>query len=392
MKKFFKNKKVIAVIIVVLLIGIFAYSRSNGAVKADVYEVKRSDIKQTISASGETASKEGYYVLSGVNSSVVALKHKSGDIVKEGDIIIELDRSTINSAVQSNLATIMKSNSDIDSLKNQIASLEAQAASNKLNRDILWREYMADDGDDNKQAYKAAEAAYLNSLSDIETLKNQIDTAESARNSGYASYNASSKDLASTIIKAPKSGVLVLSDLKIGELVTQGQELLNIATEEGIEFVAEVDEADIELIQPDLKAEIVLDSLESQILEGTVYKKALKTSVSDSDSTIIKTYLDLNNIGDKQILIGLSGSADIVISSKQNVISLPFDAVLFDDADKPYVFVLDNGVAKKRNITIGIEGEETYEVTEGLNEGDKVILGEAISTIKDGQKVTVNSN
>ena len=63
----------------------------------------------------------------------------------------------------------------------------------------------------------------------------------------------------------------------------------------------------------------------------------------------------------------------IVVAAKDDALLLPSEAV-FAKAEGPAVFVVENGRAQLRTITTGLKGDDDYEVTDGLEPGDAVIL------------------
>ena len=74
----------------------------------------------------------------------------------------------------------------------------------------------------------------------------------------------------------------------------------------------------------------------------------------------------------------------ILVGEKKNALTIPVEALIIDE-EKTYVYVIEDGKAKRTEIEVGISSEMYYEVTKGLTEGDSVILNS--SKIYEGEKV-----
>jgi multidrug efflux pump subunit AcrA (membrane-fusion protein) len=77
----------------------------------------------------------------------------------------------------------------------------------------------------------------------------------------------------------------------------------------------------------------------------------------------------------------------IATGAKENVLVIPRKAVLFKTG-KTYVFVLQDGRASQREVTLGLTEEDEAEVLTGIAEGE-VIISVGVENLKDGQPVTI---
>ena len=93
----------------------------------------------------------------------------------------------------------------------------------------------------------------------------------------------------------------------------------------------------------------------------------------------------------------MSVRADIYTESSSETLAVPIQAVLFDEddeeetqqEDQPYVFVVNDGTAQRRDVKTGISSDSDQEVLEGIAEGDLVISGpfRVLRNLKDGDTV-----
>ena len=185
---------------------------------------------------------------------------------------------------------------------------------------------------------------------------------------------------------APENGLLALEDLNAGDLLTTGDKLFSIVSETGMEFIAEVDENDIDSIQINKPANIIIDGYVNDKFEGTITRIDAQTQITDTGSTIVEVGINLNLKGKRPIL-GLSGSADIEVGRESEKLSIPYDSIIFDE-EKNYVFVVFEDKVKKQEVEIGFEGNDFVVVLKGVKEGDTVVVGKETEELQDGSKVS----
>jgi multidrug efflux pump subunit AcrA (membrane-fusion protein) len=77
----------------------------------------------------------------------------------------------------------------------------------------------------------------------------------------------------------------------------------------------------------------------------------------------------------------------VITENRQNVITLPMDAVISEASEK-YVYIIADGVAKKSVVSLGIRSGDVYEITDGVRDGDDVVLSGS-SLLSDGTKVRI---
>lgn len=86
------------------------------------------------------------------------------------------------------------------------------------------------------------------------------------------------------------------------------------------------------------------------------------------------------------LIAGFDIDADITVSSVENAVILPIEALNYDEDNNPFVFVVENGVAHERTIETGIQSNVEIEVVDGLESGETVILSPE-EEITDGAEV-----
>lgn len=382
-----KISKYLPLIVIVVVAGVVFYwlKTRNGIPKVDVVKPEFREISKTVSASGYTGVTDGFTVRAGVSGTVNKVKVKSGDAVKEGDVVLEFDLASLKASLDSAYATYLGAKADLDSYDQRIASAKATEDIRKRERDEAWRSYMADNDEDNKQAYKNAEALYQAAVTSLKILENDNQTIEKAVTSGYSSYYSALKNYQNGVVKAPADGLVALASIYDGSYVNAGQELFAITGKDKLIFKAEVDEADVSHVSVGMKAKVNLDSYPGEVFAGEIALLDSKVITLTNGSTVVMA--DINFDTSKVMpVVGFGGSADIEIEKSEKLLSLPPEA-FFDESDKTYVYAVVQNTVVKKEVEKGFEGDEYVGVVSGLAEDDVVIADPADLDLKVGQKV-----
>jgi len=344
-----KKKTWIIIFVLVILITLagFFFFR-NGAIEAKTAKATKGTISIVVSASGELEARNQKEVAADVSGIIKALPLKDGSKVKKNDVILELDEEQLSFA--------------------------------------------------EKQAY----AAYLSAKANLEKLDSiprtsdeELDAAEAQVEQAEMAYGIAKKNLANVKITAPIDGILIYSTstsgtmgqgggLTIGSAVQQGQVLFTIADLSKMNFVANVDETDVGRVEVGQEAEVIVDAYPNKLIKGKVVKIGSVSSVTTTGATVFPIEIELEQPS-LDLKIGMNGSTDVIETTKNNVVTVPIEAVL-EKEDKDVVFILRDSIVKEREVEVGLSDETRVEIRRGVRIGDQVIISE-VAKLKDGDKV-----
>ncbi|MBW2196016.1 MAG: efflux RND transporter periplasmic adaptor subunit, partial [Deltaproteobacteria bacterium] len=242
--------------------------------------------------------------------------------------------------------------------------------------------------------------------------------------------------LSKTTLYSPLSGVITQLLVDEGERAVPGMlsnpqaTLMTIADLSVIQAELKVDETDIVNISLGDKAEVKVDALPDQVLEGEVTEignSPINASLgSQQEAKDFKVVVTLRDPSSK-LRPGMSCTGDIITDVKNNVLVIPIQALTIrevevdedgnyhepdlakktntaqadSEKEKPMkeelegVFVVTaDKLARFRPVETGITGESEIEVLDQLKEGEEVVSGtfQALRTIKDGAAVKVDNS
>ncbi len=177
--------------------------------------------------------------------------------------------------------------------------------------------------------------------------------------------------------------VLPELDLQVGSVVKQDSPAFMIVDMDRLLLRLKVEEMDIGLVEEGQRVEISLDALPREILEGEVIHVANRSSMSLSDTSLYEVAVVVET-SKEELKLGYTAYADIFVVDEEDALLLPLEAVLMEPS--PHVFVVEEGVAHAREVTLGLEIEDQVEVIKGLEEGELVVV-EGARKVEEGSKV-----
>jgi|WetSurMetagenome_2_1015567.scaffolds.fasta_scaffold38254_2 HlyD family secretion protein len=421
-KKKAKKKKVIWIIAIaiVLLIVISAVvsSRKEKITEVQTEKIGRQNITQVVTATGKIQSETKVNISAEVSGELVELPFKEGDEVKKGDLLVKI-----------------KPDAYFPQLKQQNAGIKVQE-SNLKTQEVNLKKYQLE-LNRMKELYNkglASTSDLENAQTNVDATLAQMNTVRAQINQQKASLSSVEYDLSKTTIYSPMSGTVTQLNNEKGEKVLGtsyniGSQILTVSDLSKMEAQVEVSETDVTLISIGDTARIQIDAFPNRIFSGYVYEIA-NTAKSKSAGTqeevvnfIVK--IRIQNEG-FDLRPGMSCSVDIEVEKKDNVIAVPIQSITTRDDDstsmmkennaktdqpenltnakenkllkkikpKEVVFVIENGVAKKKEVKSGISNDTYIEIVEGLQEGVEVVKGsfKAINKdLEDGSKIKVNN-
>lgn len=201
-------------------------------------------------------------------------------------------------------------------------------------------------------------------------LKENLNDAVSSLNDAYEDLNNEKENLDFYTIIAPIDGVVTSINVSSGDYVRSESNLLTIVNNDNVEFDIEVDELDINDVTVGAEVKVTIDALEetaSSPLTGYVTNVSIE---GNSMNSVTSYPVTISLEGNDKIKMGMNCSAEIIIQSKENVLTVPVEAV--NSRKGEYYVSLTDGSEKK--VEVGLYDDTNIEIVSGLTEGDEVYL------------------
>jgi multidrug efflux pump subunit AcrA (membrane-fusion protein) len=188
------------------------------------------------------------------------------------------------------------------------------------------------------------------------------------------------------------SQVQTAGPVTVGTPVSAGTTLATIVDVSSLSLEADVDETDVFLVKPGVRAEAELDAVPGGRYPATVASVGLSPTQSARGGVSYRARLTLaaGTMPDGSRAPtprpGMSAVADLLVRTSRDAVSVPATAIV-RDGDRDAVWVVDDSRARRRNVTVGTEGEDRVAVTTGLRVGEQVVVRGA-DQVREGQELS----
>ncbi len=406
---------VIGILIICISVAGFYYYSKRKASNIKTIEIQRQNLKDIIDVSGTVESEKDINIRS-VNNGLVVKRNVEENIkLKMGQTIIEIDPQL--SKLQLNQAVINANNLKIQSeteIKNAQKSLEDAKARQEINfknldnqinkvksniefleTELKRNQILLNSGaipkqtvDNQKQQLEQAKIDLKTSIDNFNRAKNEKGEIITAQNrlelskvslknaikQGEASISIANDSLKKTVITAPFKGTITQWEINKGDYVTSGTNIARFQDLEDIKLKLPLNELDLPKVSYKSPVTIVFDAYPDKIYKGLITWISESSTVDNNNVQVFPVKVSFDN-KEKLIKPGMSGDAQITISEKKNVISIPLNTIIKKE-NKIFVKVLIDGNIEEKEINAGISTLDYLEVKSGLKQGDKIVLEE----------------
>jgi len=197
-----------------------------------------------------------------------------------------------------------------------------------------------------------------------------------------AAYKLADLELDYANIRAPIDGIVADKVGRIGNTVSTGEVIVKISNSASLVAYLHVPQGDLFQFTPGQTAELSLDALPGEAHQAEILRISPRV---DSETGTVKVTLGVDN-RTGSLRPGMFARARIAYDVHEDAILVPREAVVAEDA-QPAVFVVEDGVARLRAVTTGLESGTNVEVTSGLEGSEKVVVvGQG--ALRDGAPVS----
>ncbi len=369
-------------------------------------EVAARDLVSIVTASGNVRARRKVDISSDISARVSELLIDEGEDVTVGQVLLRLDPSRYQAAVNRSQANLSQSQAQVAQVRANLlrAQREAERMASLRERDSLL----------------VSRQDVENAQTDLVVQQSLLESAEYGVSQSRAALEEARDDLSKTIIRAPMSGKVTRLNVEQGETVivgtmnNPGSLVLTVSDLSVMEVVLEVDETDVPEIHLGDSARVELDAFPEVVFPGVVSEignSAIRppSSAAGTGQTPTIDFEVVVTLADPQVELrpDLSATAEVITATRVDQLSIPIialtvrepeDVGLAGDKDESGdedaepiegVFVVSAGQVEFRAVEVGIAGQEYFEVLSGLNLGDTVVSGpyQIVRSLRNGEAV-----
>ncbi len=404
MKKKKKSwKKVIFFVLLIAIVGggffaskMFA-SKNSAKLFLSTHTVEKGKIEQKISATGVVKGSDSAEIGSNLNFEFIAVNVKEGDIVKKGDVLGVLDSKSLRSDYNMAVKDLQIAQAQLKEQREtaQLAVEERQIDYNEAKRQNEIIKQLFDEGGASNDELVQSNIALEKATFALNAAKDALNKASS---SGSASLGIDIKqemisdkreNLNKANITSPIDGTVTRVNAKIGRIPTaqdQTRAMFIIENLDELIINVSIGEYDISNVEIGQKVVISSDILKNKTIEGKVTRIAPTGEVvQGANSREMRIPVEIKIIDKGAIIAGVNAKTEIIVASKNDVISVPLESLLEIEGEQ-FVLVGNDNVIKRVKVETGIESITDVEITSGNIKAGDIVITNPTADYKDGDK------
>lgn len=368
-------------IVLILAVGVGAtvvYPRVAAAIFKK--EISMTEISMLSPAQASISITSSGYVTPQVVSRVGAkipgriakVLVKEGDVVKAGDLLLELEDGDQRAAIAAAEARVGAAAARASASRANIAEIKLQADRQKA---------LVDSG----AVGKATLDDLLARVTSLEKLANASDAEIRAAQAEVESLRVLLKD---RVVRAPIAGTVISKPPEVGEMTVTLPFLFELADFESLQVETDVAESRLKNVQIGAPCEIVLDAYPDKRLRGKAIEIGKRVNRAKATVVVRVAFVDskegvLPDMAARVSFLTKEMSAEAMKEPPKRIV--PQSAVSERQGQK-IVFVVDQGKVKVQTVTVGAEAAGGFELVDGPPPGTKVVANPP-RDLEDGQKI-----
>lgn len=361
----------------------------------------RGDVTAYVTASGKLRARNTIRVGAEVSGQITRVNVDFNSQVRAGQVLAVIDPTRFQARVSQAQAQVAQAQAALTQAQAALVRAQAEVAIQQRNdarsQDLVARGFVSEAARDNVINQLAAARA------GVATANGQIAAARAQIQQSNAELTNARLDLSRTVIVAPASGVIINRLVEPGTTVAasfQTPSLFEIAADTTrMQVEASVDEADIGLVREGQRVFFTVDAYPGERFPANV-TQIRKGSTETQNVVSYLTILEVDN-SDGRLLPGMTANVQIVTGTRTNVTRVPTQALRFrpraadrpeepeEDEDVParpagsaapaapvnvYVATDDDYRPARREVRVGLQGEDYVEILSGLRPGERVLI------------------
>jgi len=377
-----------ACILIALTVTPLGCSSSPGGTEATEYQiatVQRGDITVDITASGNLELSDKRSLSFGTSGTVGEVLVEEGDSITKGQVLARLDAPQLEINVALAELALMQTifprysyrySSDqpgvwlaLDEAQANLEEAQRLLSEGKNEKAQAFLDMVQDNLD---KAEKKSEARVWAVPLSIKKLELQLDSAEAG--------------LDKAKITAPFDGIVIKVNVDAGQGVNADTVVMEVARTADFEVDILVSEMDIFQVGEGENATVQIDALPGMNLPAQVtYISPTATIASGVVNYEVKVEIQpLEAVAQKQLREGLSVIVNLPEEERDDVLLVPNSAITTQEGQTYVQVVSPNGTAEERIIGTGISNWQYTEVTDGLSEGEQVVVPDTTTPQQEG--------
>jgi RND family efflux transporter MFP subunit len=359
-------------------------------IAAAVSVVERGNISHVLSLAGQFQPYQVIDLHAKVSGYVRHIYVDIGDRVHAGQTLAVLEVPELNAQYRGSQSEQQRSKEQIGIAQHEISRAEASHLALQSNYDRLLQASKAQPGLIAEQELDDARAKADASQAQVDTARSTLSAAQQQSDVAQADMERVGALQSYTTITAPLNGVVIWRYADTGALIqagtasdSQSLPLVKLSQSDLLRLRLPVPEDAVGYIHEGDTVQIRVDALHRS-LTGRIVRFTRNVSL---DTRTMQTEIDVPN-KDLSLIPGMYANTYVQLAHEENVLTVPLLAIQRDDSGKTSLLVLDSqNRVHRRTVVLGLQGSLLAEVRSGVQQNDRVVLGNA-ARYTDGEQIT----
>lgn len=316
------------------------FGRPSGPAAVEVLPIRTGSLAREIMVAGILSPVRTVGVNAQLGGALTSVRVEEGDIVREGQVLAEVDARELAAQLRSAQASL------------ELAKSTAERSA------VLFKDRVvtAAEHERDQAALAAAQATY-------DALRTRI---------GYAQ------------VRAPTSGVITEKRIEAGDVVSTQARLFTVADVSTLVVRVQISELDVPSLRIGQTSDITIDALGAEQFRGTIRRIF---PAADSATRMVPVEVQLSGSAVRRLRPGYLARVTLKLGERPGVIVAPIGAIV-GARDARAVFIVHGKTVERRQVRLGQSSGNVVEILEGLNVGDSVVVVGA-DRLRDGDTVRV---
>lgn len=392
----------IVILISLALLSYAVYLRHFSPLDVRTEPAKRQPLTITVTATSTGTIKSDYdaKVTARRQGRINKLSYDEGDTVAAGTVIAELDRDEARYSMLKTEASQQRAESVLSQLKAGYEAFKVEVergidraratfseveSRRKRYLELKERGYISDmDVEAVHKEYEVGRAnlaAALAMREQVTARAGEVKAQEAAVNEARHLLSLARLNYDYSLVVSPLAGVITARPVKLGEGVIAGTVVATVVSREALYIEAFIDEADVAKLRPGQQVLITMDAYPGKTFKGEVYRISPVVLGGKQETRTFEVRTRFNE-NPPVVKPGMSADVEIVVESIDRVLAVPAQAVIEKDRRR-FVYVVRNSRAALVPVGTGRSNWSLVEVSEGLVEGEEVILNPDLPGLRD---------
>src|SRR5260370_1406060 len=384
-----------AVVVGVIILAAFITS-SRGELPVRTETARRETIINTIQTNGKIEPIQNFEAHAPVATTVKKLLVNEGDMVKKGELLLQLDDADARAQAARALAQMRSADANLiathtggtheEVLSNEASLVKAHGDFSSAQRNLDAMKRL-------QQSGAASPAEVSEAENRLQTAQAQVNLLEQKLKERYSqpevqrvfaqkieaatAYNAAKDILDSSNVRAPQDGIVYSLPVRQGQYVNAGDLLLQVANLSKVQVRGFVDEPDIGRLQTGQKVSIECAAIPGRIWEAKL-TRVPTTVIVRGTRTVGEIKCEVDN-GDGKLLPNINVNSTILPAHANNALTVSREAMHQED-HVHFVYQIGDGKLKRKDVETSVFNLTRIQVVKGLDDGAEVALGSTNGT------------